>query len=851
MQALAALGRHSEALRQYQRGERGAAGGAGGRAGSRDRAAAGADPQRADARARRRRRPPTPRGRGAPGARDPEAPRVGGRAGRPGRARAGGPADRGAAAGAAGPSGRGHVVLRAGRGRDGQDHVPAPGAGRARARRASPPTWCEAGEYGAGRNVEVVRGVLARSTRGARAAGAPAGGGRAAGQRARRRPRPRWRRRWIPRPGPRPTPGRVEALVAAAGARQPRVIAVEDLHWCDAETTRILCAIAAPRRRSTGRWSPCSPAARARSRPSCAWTALLRQGLAHLDRPRAAGARGRRPAGRPLRPARPPSRSAAASSAPPDTRCSWCSCWRAGRRTMRGAGVGAGGGAGPAGPGRAGRSAGAGGRRGAGGTVQPGADGPAARAQHPDPGIPVPALIDRLVQRGWLRPGRRAADHRPRPAGGRHPIGPGRAAALARLHRWAAEWFAALDPLTSAEHLEQAGRSRGGAGLPVGRPRGAGRAPAGSGRGGAGPHRRLPGGARTWPSRRCACAGTCAASAATPPDRTTVFARAGGAGAHATGSRRGPRLGMAAALRLLDRHRRGAGLPGRRRRRVTRRRRPRHARRAGAPAGQPAVHAAAICRAAGAPTSAPWPTRAQADSPADEVAALSGLGDAYYLAGPADQRPAGRSRPAASWPAATASCAWRRPAAMMLGLILLYANEHRRGAGVRPNARWSWRTSIADPRLQCLAGAVTVALHAERATGRRPARMASARRRSARRLGSERLEAMGLELSAHTSDRRGPAAGGAAPGAAGARAVPAQRRSAGQRPQHPVRPGACRARPGRRAREAIRRGRSSCWPRGVPVPQPLRSARGGRWRWRCGGASGTRPGATPPRWRRT
>jgi hypothetical protein len=139
-----------------------------------------------------------------------------------------------------------------------------------------------AGEYGSGRNTEVVRGVLA-------ALDAP----------AHTPPEHRLAVNELsgnsldpeetalanaldPEARAQAHARALEALVATAGARQPRVIAIEDLHWCDAETTRVLCAVAgaAPQHRTVVIFT-----CRSGEEPTdLAWTALVRRGsLTSID----------------------------------------------------------------------------------------------------------------------------------------------------------------------------------------------------------------------------------------------------------------------------------------------------------------------------------------------------------------------------------------------------------------------------------------------------------------------------------------------------------------------------------------------------------------------------------------
>ena len=192
---------------------------------------------------------------------------------------------------------------------------------------------------------------------------------------------------------------------------------------------------------------------------------------------------------------------------------------------------------------------------------------------------------------------------------------------------------------------------------------------------------------------------------------------------------------------------------------------------------------------------------------------------------------------------------------LMLGLTDALRQRARRGASPRPSAALELADRIDDLRLQCLAAAVATALYRERGDCAAVRRLRpSARRPAARRLGSERLEAMGVEaLSPRrccSEGRRREALSLARQALALCRA---QRRPAGERALHPgrrwplaedrPRGGAGGAGPGRGA--AGRR---------LPLPQPLRAARGRastlalqRRRLGRGPAPRRRPGAAPGR----
>ena len=247
-QALAALGRHSEALRQYQlasealRAELGVAPGAG------DRAPAGADPRPAAA--------PAPEPTAAEPAREPRRPSP-----RRRRRRADEPVGReverrqieGLLQGCR-ASGRGHVILIRGEAGHGQDHLPAAGAGPGARAPGSPPTWCRSATTAPAATSTSCAACWTRWTAAEHAAaGAPAGGATSCWATRSTRPRPALADGAGSRgPGAGARPGASRRWWRRPGARQPRVIAIEDLHWCDAETMRLLCALAgaAPQHRT-------------------------------------------------------------------------------------------------------------------------------------------------------------------------------------------------------------------------------------------------------------------------------------------------------------------------------------------------------------------------------------------------------------------------------------------------------------------------------------------------------------------------------------------------------------------------------------------------------------------------
>jgi DNA-binding SARP family transcriptional activator len=526
----------------------------------------------------------------------------------------------------------------------------------------------------------------------------------------------------------------VEAVVAAAGARQLRLIAVEDLHWCDATTVGSLCAVAAaaPQHRTLIVFT-----CRSGEEPAAlAWPALLRRGsLTSIDlgplAPEDAAQLAARHAGRdadvtrrcleragghPLFLVQLLESDAADESTPQSVTAAVLARLArvslAERRVLDGAAVVA---------------------------------GPVALAQMQrllargtsDPTTAAESVVDRLVQQGWLRVdgGRLAVTHDLVAAAIRSGMD---AQTGADLHRWAAECFAGIDPLRSAEHLDRAGDP------------GAALAYLSVARDALG-ERRLDvadsvlasiDGLRADPSVTLAALclrGDVRRERGDAAGSHDVFARAA-AQARAAADQARAQLGMAAALRLLDRQQEALArvadaealtAPDD------------HAMRAaleqlrgnllftsGDLPGCRSAHERALAHAH------------QADSPADEVAALSGLGDAAYLEG----RLTSASR-------AFASCRelarehgilrMEAAACMMLATIGLYDNQLATSIASGERAL-ELANRIADPRLQSLSELVLAGLHCERgawAAGHAHDQRSLA---AARRLGSEGLEAMGL-----------------------------------------------------------------------------------------------------------
>jgi DNA-binding SARP family transcriptional activator len=523
----------------------------------------------------------------------------------------------------------------------------------------------------------------------------------------------------------------LEALVAAAGARQPRVIAIEDLHWCDSETTQILCAVAgaAPQHRTVMVFT-----CRSGEEPTdLAWTALVRRGsVTSIDLGRLAEAEAvhlaarwsdsdpervrrcvERAAGHPLFLVQlleqlrdngqtgesvPQSLQAAvlarlARAAPAD------------RRVLDAAAVLA--------------------------TAFSLAQmGSLLEGEAVD--------ITALVQQGWLRP-----------AGARFALAHDLVAtairsaldepSLARLHVAAAAWFAGRDPLTSAEHLERAGDpGTAAAYLSVARE--------------ALRERRLDL-VETLLARVDACAadavlafealclrGDVRRERGDAAGSHAVFARAAGL-ARSDEQRVSAQLGLAEALRLLDRHQEALaclvevdalssgddhGVRAR-----LEQLRGNLLFTAGDRVGCLTAHQHALAHARAA------------DSPSDEAAALSGLGDALYLGG--RLRSAAAAFEACRTLARTAGLLRLEGASsMMLANLYLYDNQvaPARAALVRAIELGE---QVADPRLQSLSQSVAAFIERECGDWTAARRHSELAQAAARRLGSERDEAMAID----------------------------------------------------------------------------------------------------------
>jgi ATP/maltotriose-dependent transcriptional regulator MalT len=313
-----------------------------------------------------------------------------------------------------------------------------------------------------------------------------------------------------------------------------------------------------------------------------------------------------------------------------------------------------------------------------------------------------------------------------------------------RLHRLAAAWFAARDPLTSAEHLERAGDPGAAAAyLSVAREA---------------LHEHRLDLTEAVLARVDACPAEAALAFEAACLRGDVRRERGdAAGSHAVFARAAARarspeqqvralLGAAAALRLLDRPEEAlASLADAEARLAP----DDHAPRAqleqlrgnllfavGDRAGCRSAHQRALAHARAA------------DSAFDEAAALSGLGDAYYLEG---RLTSARGAFEACRELARAHGIVRMEAAseMMLGITGVFANDLP-AAALAVERSLELATRIADPRLQCLAGTVGAAVYRERgewAAARAQSEIALA---AARRLGSERLEALALDSLSRT-----------------------------------------------------------------------------------------------------
>jgi DNA-binding SARP family transcriptional activator len=734
MQALAALGRHSEALRQYQvatealRAELGVAPGP-----DTERLMLQVRAQRSGARAE-------PAAAGAPLAAVAPAPEVSSPPPPPSPAASdGGPVGREAEVRqiegllhGCRASGRGHVILIRGEAGMGKSTLLRQALERAAAGGLGT-HLVAASEYGAGRSLDVVRAVLEALEAEAGPSpdhrlpldelrGAPLDAGAAAVAAA-----------LDPAARAQAHAHALEDLVARAGALRFRVLAVEDLHWCDAETARALCTVAAagPQHRTVVIFT-----CRSGEEPSdLAWAALVRRGaftsidLGPLPREDAAALVARYP------------------QLAPDVarRC----LERAAGHPLFLLQLLDSGGAGDAVPGsvqaavvaRLGRVAPADRR------VLDAAAVIAAPFTAPE----MASLLEQesvdptaLVQQGWLQlqgATRLAMGHDLLATAVRSALDE---PALARLHRRAAAWFAARDPLTSAEHLERAGDPGAAAAyLSVARQ--------------ALEERRLDL-ADTVLARVDACpaeAGLLFEAVCLRGDvrrergdaagSHAVFAQAAGrAGAPAEQVR--ARLGMAAALRLLDRHDEAlrclaeadalAATDDQATRAQLEQLRGNLLFATGNLAGCRAAHQRALAHARAA------------ESAPDEAAALSGIGDAHYLEG----------RVTSATGAFEASCAIARAhgilrmeaaSATMLGMTALYAADVPAAQAAVARA-CELAATIGHPRLVSLAEDVAAFVARER--GDLATAWAHGERglAAARRLGSERLESLSLDSLART-----------------------------------------------------------------------------------------------------
>jgi DNA-binding SARP family transcriptional activator len=654
-------------------------------------------------------------------------------------------------------SGRGHVIVV--RGEAGMGKTTLLQQALARAREAGFVSHLvQVGTHGGGRNLEVVRGVLAALDAGGAGLeahrlaldelrGVPLGAGQTALAAA-----------LDPDARAQAHTRALEALVARAGAQQPAVLAVEDLHWSDAETTRVLCTVAgaAPRHRTVVIFT-----CRSGEEPAdLAWAALVRQGsLTSID----------------LGPLAPEESARLAARYPhlaPDL---------ARRCVERAAGhplfllqLLDSGGAGDAVPGsvqaavvsRLARVAPADRRVLDAAAVL---DSPFSLDQmaqllswNPErvPDLPrwnsggqaasVPTRLGQesvdataLVQQGWLRPvgTRLALAHDLLGQAIRSALDE---PALARLHHLAAGWFASRDPLTSAEHLERAGD------------RGAAQAYLSVAREALDEHRldlaeQVLGRVDACPAGpdllfEAACLrGDLRRERGDAAGSHAVFARAAG-GAASPEQRVRARLGMAAALRLLDRHREALGCLADVEAETaaddhTTRAQLEHLRgnllfALGDRVGCQSAHERALVHARAA------------ESPVDEAAALSGLGDAHYLGG---RVISADSAFEACRQLARAHGILRMEAAagMMLGSTALYQLDLARAEASVERAR-ELADRIADPRLQSLAEVVAAWFDRERGAWAEARAHSERALAAARRLGSERLEALALDSLART-----------------------------------------------------------------------------------------------------
>ena len=628
-------------------------------------------------------------------------------------------------------SGRGHVIVV--RGEAGMGKTTLLQQALIRARAAGFATHLvHVGEYGGGRNVEVVRGVL------------DAFDARASGRDAHRLALDELRGIPLaagaadvaaaldPEARAEAHAGALQDLVARAAAGAPRLIAVEDLHWSDAETTRVLCAVAAAApQHGTVVLFTC----RAGEEPTeLAWTALIRQGsLTSID----------------LGPLAREESSRLAERYPrlgPEQigRC----IERAGGHPLFLMQLLDSGGAGDAVP----------------ATVQAAVVSRLGRVSPPDRRVldtaavlAEPFTLEQmahllgqdavdvagLVQQGWLRPaGRRLAmSHALLAQAIRSALDD---PALARLHRLAAAWFASRDPLTSAEHLQQAGDP------------GAAQAYLSVATEALGEHRLDL--AETVLGRIDACPassgllfeaaclrGDVRRERADAAGSHAVFAQAVGQAATVQQQVRA-RLGMAAALRLLDRHQEALDCLAQAEARTTE---DDHATSAeleqlrgnllfalGQLSGCLGAHQRALVHARAA------------ESPVEEAAALSGLGDAHYLAGRLDSS---RRAFEACLELARAHGILRMEAAsgMMLGIIGLYALDLPAAMASNERAQ-ELAGRISYLRVQCLTGSVGGALERDRGNWASARVQGELALEAGRRLGSERMEAIGVDSLART-----------------------------------------------------------------------------------------------------
>ena len=384
-----------------------------------------------------------------------------------------------------------------------------------------------------------------------------------------------------------------------------------------------------------------------------------------------------------------------------------------------------------------------------------------------------------LVEQGWLRPAGARLDDHPRSRGRRHPLG----ARRAHPRRVAPPGRRLVRP-SPAAHQRRAPGAGGRPGrrrrLSIGGARGPARAPPGPGRVGAAAGGRLPGRAGAGlrgglPARR---------RPARAGGRRRIPRRVrpgGGAGRACPSSRCAPAWGW--------RRRCACSTASTRRWPPWSRPRPLtaaddHATRApleylrgnllfstGDLPGCRSAHERALAHAR------------QAESAADEVAALSGLGDASFLAGRADSAArAFRCLPRAGpHPRHPAHGGGQRPGCS--ALIDLYANQLDVGLASARVARSSWPTRIERPppaepgrrgSYACSTGSG--------ATSRRARATPSAPRPPPGGWAPSGLQAMGIEAVARVLVDQGRRARGPRPGPPGPRPVRAQRRPAGERP---------------------------------------------------------------------